>query len=135
MYGRSISRSSTSPVMKVSASQGIVPSSRTILRLSRAHSLSESLNSYCVRWKERRRERVIKERGREVEGGREGGRKGAVVSVISLEHSTTRIPSGMEGDVVPTAHAVCSTLLPGSVSTSLTRQPTISRSECVTMKM
>lgn len=39
----------TSPVMKVRASQGMKPSSKKILRLSRAHSLSESLNSYCVR--------------------------------------------------------------------------------------
>ena len=72
MYGRGVSRSSTSPVMKVSASQGILPSSRKILRLSRAHSLSESLNSYCVRWKERRREGIMREGGRWREGGREG---------------------------------------------------------------
>ena len=51
--------------MKVSASDGIVPSSRKILRLSRAHSLSESLNSYCVTWMER-----------EGEGGRKRGRRG-----------------------------------------------------------
>ena len=68
MCGRGISPSSTSPVIKVSASQGIVPSSRKILRLSRAHSLSESLNSYCVRGREGGRER-----GRE--GGRERGRE------------------------------------------------------------
>lgn len=37
----------TSPVMNTRASQGISSSLKNSLRLSRAHSRSESLNSYC----------------------------------------------------------------------------------------
>ena len=60
--------------MKVSASQGMSPSSRKILRLSSAHSRSESLNSY---WEQRGKREGGKEGGREAggQGGREGREK------------------------------------------------------------
>ena len=38
----------TSPVIKMRASCGISPSSKNILRLSRVHSLSLSVNSYYI---------------------------------------------------------------------------------------